>query len=453
MDKSQFDWKCQPHAEKIVLDLIARAMADSPYIAQLQQELFHKTSTRLLDWLDHIVVEGGKGIEAQLEESGFTLHETSGQSHVFRHQGAQLPALVVDKTRMRRGLALAAESIDDFLMVRGGALSAAIEGTLLSAYRRCAVNTTNGVTLWVVERRGSLTMQPQTEEIPSVRNYLEATEIWKKRPRKHKDEDVAIQQTIKAAEDMVDLVGKDKAAWIVLDVERQYWQCRNTAGQLQKNRQDVVGMGWANHDHHTFRSSRRHFPQLVALFEILGFHCRERFYAGKEAGWGAQIMENPNCRLILFLDVDLDPGEISGDFAHEPFPELDKLGTIGLWCELHGDSILQAGMHHLEAQFLFDHLTVDLGKVGVHMMDPFSFLPYLKQAFTIGETWKVDPVRVQKVLKEGKISQEQADKFLQYGAIGSHLENLQRSEGYKGFNPKNVSSIIRDTDPRGFKGA
>ena len=37
------------------------------------------------------------------------------------------------------------------------------------------------------------------------------------------------------------------------------------------------------------------------------------------------------------------------------------------------------------------------------------------------------------------------------GAIGSHLENLERRNGYKGFNQKGVSDIIERTDPRKAK--
>jgi len=236
-----------------------------------------------------------------------------------------------------------------------------------------------------------------------------------------------------------------------LEVERKYWQYKNTAGQQQKNRQDRIGMGWANHDHHTFRSSRERFHLLVRLFEILGFHCRERFYAGKEAGWGAQVMENPQSGLVLFLDVDLTDEEIEFDFAHHPLPSLKKLGTVGLWCALHGDSILSSGMHHLEAQFLFEDLTKDLAGIGVSMMEPFSSFPYLKQAFTAGERWKVSPKKIHHLVEEGKISHQEADRFLKDGAIGSHLENLQRREGYKGFNQKNVSLIIKKTDPRSAK--
>jgi hypothetical protein len=34
------------------------------------------------------------------------------------------------------------------------------------------------------------------------------------------------------------------------------------------------------------------------------------------------------------------------------------------------------------------------------------------------------------------------------GALGSHLENLERNDGFKGFNQKGVSDIIARTDPR-----
>jgi hypothetical protein len=159
-------------------------------------------------------------------------------------------------------------------------------------------------------------------------------------------------------------------------------------------------------------------------------------------------MENPRCRLVLFLDVDLHPEEVAVDFAHHPLPDLKHLGTIGLWCSLHGDSILKAGMHHLEAQFMFTELANDLAVSGIAMMDPFSSFPYLKQAFTRGEIWHVDSKRVEALLEEGHITSEEAHKFNSYGAVGSHMENLQRREGYKGFNQKNVSFIIKKTDPR-----
>lgn len=451
-NKSSFEWKCEPEAEKIVLEIVQQATSN-PTIAKLQQQLHDKTSTRLFDWLDHVTIGKGQIDENRLNDAGYTLTDSQKDYRVFRHLGAQLPAIVVNDKKQQLGLALLVENISDFMLANGGAVSSKIEGTTFSGYRRWLANPSENIALWIVERRGTLAMDPIHEKSEESIHYQEAMEIWKKRPRVVENDEEGFKYAFDAAKEIVKKVGKDKAAWIILEVERDYWQTRNTAGQLQKNRQDRLGMGWANHDHHTFRSSRRNFINLVALFEMLGFHCRERFYAGREAGWGAQVMENPACRLVLFLDVDLGPDEIAGDFAHESLPELTKLGTIGLWCGLHGDSILHSGMHHLEAQFMFDSLKDDLAKIGVNMMDPFSFLPHLKQAFTVGENWHVDPKRVQKLLKEGKITREQADKFTSYGAIGSHMENLQRREGFKGFNSKNVSTIIKETDPRFAEGA
>jgi len=155
---------------------------------------------------------------------------------------------------------------------------------------------------------------------------------------------------------IVELVGRDVACHVVFVEERAYWERRNRAGQVQKRRQDILGLGWANHDHHTFRSSREHFLDLMRVLEKLGFERRERYYAGAEAGWGAQILEQPVEGIVAFCDVDLEPAETQIDFSRRPLPPSKKLGTIGLWVGLHGESFLQAGMHHLEARFDFNLL-------------------------------------------------------------------------------------------------
>lgn len=444
-----FEWKCQPKAEALIYRVLDRAIQDHSLLAALSHDLEKQTSTRLFDWVDHVAVNHSTQLEKELQESGFVSEISTSTYRVFHHPGAQLPRIVVYDGSIGVEIAVLVDRIADFLMVRG--ISACIEGSPFSEYRRTCISTENQVSFYVVERRGSLTMEPIYHDEGYLERYFQAQENWKSRPRDFKDEDEAFLKTISIAQETVTLIGQDLAACVILECEREYWQARNTAAQIQKNRQDRLGMGWSNHDHHTFRSSRRHFIHLVRLFEILGFHCRERFYAGEEAGWGAQVMENPKCRLVLFLDVDLHSDELEIDFAHHPLSELEKLGTIGLWCALHGDSILKSGMHHLEAQFLFEELTKDLSDLGVGMMDPFSSFPYLKQAFTHGDIWLVDASRVKLLVKAGKITQEQADKFLAYGAVGSHLENLQRREGYKGFNKKNVSFIIKKTDPRHVK--
>jgi hypothetical protein len=440
-----FEWKREPEAEAFILDVLEKSKKVNPFISKLEDELTRHASARLFDFLDHVRVLNDPSLDQKLLDLGFQCETTSLDHKVYIHKEAKLPRVQLINA-LPEGVAIKVEEIASFLSVRG--LGGEIEGDPFTGYRRCLLNTENNVGLYVIERRASTSFEPTKAPIGYYESYFFAKELWRTRPRALSDEDFVWEKTFEIVEKMVEILGKDLAATVVLEEERAYWQSRNTAGALQKNRQDRLGLGFANHDHHTFRSSRRYFHKLVTFFERLGFHCRERFYAGQEALWGAQVMENSVAELVLFLDVDLSPEELTFDFAHTPLNDLEKLGTIGLWCGLHGDSLLKAGMHHLEAQFLFEELTEDLKHLGVSMMKPFSHFEYLKQAFTAGEVWRVDPFRIKKLLEEKKITEEEGEKFLHYGAVGSHLENLQRREGYKGFNQKNVSVIIKETDPR-----
>ena len=166
-------------------------------------------------------------------------------------------------------------------------------------------------------------------------------------------------------------------------------------------------MGWANHDHHTFRSSREFFVDLIKALETLGFERRERYYAGSEAGWGAQILEQPIERIVVFADVDLTPEETEIDFSRIKLPPRKSLGTVSLWCGLHGESFLEAGMHHLECRFDHVLLREQLAAVRINTMEPFSDFPFLKQAFTEGEQWPVRRERLEKLRAAKLITDEQ----------------------------------------------
>ncbi len=109
-------------------------------------------------------------------------------------------------------------------------------------------------------------------------------------------------------------------------------------------------------------------------------------------------------------------------------------------------------MHHLECRFDHALLRDQLKKEGINTMKPFSDFPFLKQAFTEGERWPVQQTRAERLLENDSITQAQFDEFIKNGAIGSHLENLQRKGGFKGFNQHAVSIIIAETDPRKQKG-
>jgi hypothetical protein len=437
------------------LDDFAR---DMPAARALARSLQAHTGSRLEDWVDHLVLAGGDRPRGQLDDLGFEPEGVSSDAGdtVYSHPGAVFPRILL---RAEAGVApgsviaaaLQVEDISAFLMSHQ--VTAPIEGSPLSPYRRAVVWQQDGRGLLVVERRGYSGFVPMQMPRDYLQRYLHVYEQWATRPRHFADEREGMEHTLRLARSLVSDLGADSAAWAAFEAEREHWQRRNWAGQIQKARQDRLGLGWANHDHHTFRSSRETFPILVEILETFGFRARERFYAGAEAGWGAQVMEQPVCRFAVFADVDLSPTEVEGDFARSPLAPREELGTVGLWCALHGEAMLGAGLHHLAARLDFDAATADLAELGIKLMAPFSDFSYLRQAFSRGERWTVAADRLERLEAAGQIDASQRARFASEGAIGSHLENIQRADGFKGFNQQKISNIIARTDPRAMNTA
>ncbi|MBI1373428.1 MAG: hypothetical protein GC159_11930 [Phycisphaera sp.] len=446
-----FVWPLCPAADTFVRGLVDEFLADRAFAATLAKRMHDESSTYFFDWVDHVIVPQSRVTSAELaEEYGYVVEsvaETPDGHRAMWHPYAQLPRIVLADDIDRVSVAIKVDSIADFQTAHG--LSLGVSGTPLSRYRVMYLSngpeSRRGGELGVVERRGYRGYVPDSTDAAGW--MIEAIEMWTNRRRRFDDDEEGMHDTLTLAESLAGELDEDIAAWVFAEGERRYWQARNTAGRVQKWRQDGLGLGWANHDHHTFRSSRRHFVMLIRILQAFGFKKRERYYAGAEAGWGAQVMEQPGAGLVIFADVDLRPDEGAIDFTVEPLPTLDKPGTVGMWCGLHGESMLRAGMHHLEAQFDFDHLRDALKKYDVETMKPFSDFAHLRQAFTVGERWKVDPKRLDAMRDRGAITAEAYAKFAAEGAIGSHLENLQRKQGFKGFNQHSVSQIIREVNP------
>lgn len=441
---AQFDWRCHPDAARMVSKLLRQFVDRIPAAARLASRMFDETGTRMMDWVDHLSLPEADDTLSRLSKSGFRSIASNGE-HIWKHGGGMFPPIRVGAFDVMQ-LAIKTESVADF-QFKHRVLSD-IKGQPCSQLRMARVGAADSHELWVVERHGSVEFQPTDISAAQIVAGLHHGEAMLRRKR---DFDVAqdgfdhASVLVRAA--VADL-GVDWTCDLFFAAERQYWQSRNRAARMQKSRQDALGLGWANHDHHTYRSSRENFTQLISLLEQLGFQCRERFYGGAEAGWGAQVLEQPVAGIIVFADVDLTPNEVAGDFAHVGLPSRADLGTVGLWCKLHGEAMLQAGMHHLECQFDFDAAREQLADAGIKTMAPFTYFDHLKQAFTEGEVWKVSGRKIDAALAEGLITKSQAARFRDAGSIGSHLEILQRDDGYKGFNKTGISEIIRETDPR-----
>ncbi len=434
-------WPRCPEAAAYFSSLLSAFCAKNPPVARLAMRLEQEGGVDLHALVDHWILPVSPGLEEKLLALGLEKTVTPEGDEVFAHPGARLPRVRI-KDKPAPILALGVENIAEFCEKQNLPLSA-LHGPDDSAYQCGHVSLPHGE-LMPIARRGYTGFAPSH---PAPENLDAVRQSFTTRPRAG-DELAVIAEAKKRVESAAHTLGLGRATDEFFAAERDYYLTRNAAARWQLSRQVDLGIGWANHDHHTYRSSRAAFKALIQLFVSMGFVCRERFYAGAEAGWGAQVLEHPKSRVVIFADVDIAPEELDLDFSESQLTERNTLGTIGLWCGLHGSSIAEAGMHHIECEFLCQKVKSDAIAAGFPVMNPFTELPMLWQAFTQGEIWQVSEEKIKNLVSAGLITREQSEKFQQNGALGSHLEILQRWEGFKGFNKTAVSNIIRDTDAR-----
>lgn len=444
----QFKWEPQPRAQALMNEIVDGFLNQHPAAAALAQDMKDQTATRFYDWIDHVQIPETPGFRARLQDVGFSHRPMPGSPDRFIQERGLFPQVLLS----RGGpliVAIKVESVEEFAIVWRLPKECEIEGDPLAPLRRIRAFVVPSAELWAVERHGYQGHAIASSDPARAHKALKHLEAFKRRPRDLGSDELGFVHLNDLVDAAIPELGVDMTCDFFFHGERDYWQRRNRAARVQKERQNRLGLGWANHDHHTYRCSRAQYWRMVHFFEKLGFFCRERFYAGLEAEWGAQVLEHTNTGITIFADVDMSPEEVLGDFAHTPMSERDSLGTVGLWVGLHGESLLQAGMHHLECQFDWHALVDQLqAEAAIRTMDPFTTFPYLRQAFTEGERWRVSEARIRTLLKKGLISEEQARRFGREGALGSHLENLERNDGFKGFNQQGVSDIIARTDPR-----
>ncbi|MFM7321746.1 MAG: hypothetical protein ACKO5K_09515 [Armatimonadota bacterium] len=435
-------WPRCPEADAFFRSLLDQFVAANPALEAMRGRLA-AVGVDIAVLVDHWVIPEGSVPTPLLADLGLVETRLPEGDRVWRHPGARLPALRFK--RERTVLALGIESIEAFAEAHALNLDA-VHGETEANYRCGHVALTVGE-LMPIERRGTAGYAPSDLD-PEARSALPwLRDAFDNRPRTLPESDV-VAETLRAFDHAARLLGKGRAVEEFFASERRYYFRRNALARWQGTRQSTVGIGWANHDHHTYRTARPTFRPLIQALVHMGFVARERFHAGPEAGWGAQILDHPDTRVVVCADVDLAPEESEVDFTRTALPDRATLGTIGLWCGLHGSSIATAGLHHLECEFLHDIVRDQCIAAGGGVMSPFTDLPMLRQSFTEAEIWSVDPARLDALVASGRISKGEAQRFQTEGAKGSHLEILQRWEGYKGFDKTSVSGIIRSTDAR-----
>jgi hypothetical protein len=439
LDDKKYDWKLYPKCEEFLLSYVQEFLKNNTFLTQLSDSIDKVTGTRFFDWIDHIVIPNTIDLN-EIEALGFSKlnNQTQSEIPIYAVINSILPPILINDSKELE-ISLKVDNIEDFCNKNN--IKSKTYDKPYSPFRKIKINSSGNYILSVVERHGSNDFTPI--ESNDIDEYQEALNAFFKRNREFQNDEAGITQTQQLVDDFLAKLSTERTADAFFQAERMYWQDRCPAGNRQAVRQDTLGLGWANHDHHTFRCSRENFSLIIHLLESLGFVCRERFYAGVEAGWGAQVLEHPVCKIAIFADADITEAEKDRDFAHTGLQTSENIGTVGLWVDLHGESLLQAGLHHLAVRTNFE----SFNKME-QMMKPFSNFDFLKQAFSVSHRWMVEDPRLKNLVEKAVITNDQNNNFAEIGAIGSHIESIQRSQGFKGFNQDSITAIIHAVDPR-----
>jgi hypothetical protein len=435
-------WAVQPKAESIFRALLTEALAACPPAADYADALLERAGVRLRDIIDHVEFSDD-ALAARIAEAGWQ----EGEQGIWSNRSGLFPTFV---RRPEGGLnfLLRVESAEQFVGANG--LNTPIVGKAHGPARSAKVFEQSGVSFSIFERNGYAGYGVPDAEDSLIRSARVHLQTFRSRRRQFDRAEEGLAHTEGLVDSAVADLGPHWACDLWLRAEREFWMLRCAAGRLQKARQDALGIGWSNIDHHTYDGSRRYFRHTIRILEKLGYELREMIYAGELAGWGSQVLEQPVIGSTIFADVDLAPEELDIDFAHEELPELPKMCRAGVVSALHGESILEAGLNHVA--FLYDQeaLRAQLAREGVKMMSPFSSFPHLYQELTLGDWVAVDPKRVDALEAAGHIGRDEAEKIRLEGAILTHLENIERNDAFKGFNKPGIDGVLRKIDPRAY---
>ncbi|WP_397580222.1 hypothetical protein [Sphingorhabdus sp.] len=437
--QKDYRWERQPEAAAALSGWLADACTRSPALTALHSRLLEAAGVRLHDIVDHIDISNTTELE-QFSAAGWSVVA----DNVWKNMSGLFPAIVA---RGPETVWLRVEAVEDFLAANN--ISAIIEGDLHGPLRR-AIIANDAVRVGVLERNGHAGYDVPAVAAATIRSARLHLQAFKARRRQFDTVAQGLTHTEALVDAAVADIGPNWACDLWLRAERDFWMTRCPTGRVQKARQDAIGIGWCNIDHHTYDGSRAHYRHSIRIFEKLGYERREMLYAGELAGWGSQVLEQPVIGSTIFADVDLAPHELTVDFAHEILPELPKHRRAGLLTELLGESILEAGLNHVAA--LYDHVLLhgQLEQQNISMMAPFTDWPHLYQALTEGDWCAVDPARVDRLEAGGHIGSDEAERLRLEGSIVTHLENIERNDGYKGFNREGIDSVLRKLDPRAY---
>jgi hypothetical protein len=230
-------------------------------------------------------------------------------------------------------------------------------------------------------------------------------------------------------------LGSAWASALFLCAEREFWASRCEAGYLRFRRQSQFGVGWSNVEYHSYDCSRTYLHLYVHLFEVLGFQQQDLMFQEEIEGVNAEstgravlIMEHRTLRTVVLLKVDAMAGDKGEDLGQVRLSPVTRHGQSGLWCAVHGESILDGGMSHIAARYDAAAIRNFFKQEEIELLTLFAQddLDCVFQ-LTKGDKRAVDPRRVYALQRRGYIGRDTAEDFRLNGAIATHFAIVERS--------------------------
>src|SRR6201997_914456 len=292
---TSFDWPLAYQAESRVRDFISAFLRKNSAAETLAKEMSEKTGTDFLEWVDHFTLAPEH--EGELRDAGFIEEPVRAEvgQKVLYHPRAMLPRVLLQSAGSLNSvpvkLAIRPESVVDF--VARHQLSEKIQGAFGDRLREIVISAEQGHTFTAIERLAYRDFVKSGNVPGFAVEVIAVRELWRSRKRDFPNDEEGVRHAFALQQEAIDRVGADVACELFFAEERVYWELKNRAGRIQKWRQDLLGLGWGNHDHHTFRSSRRFFADLVTFLQNFGFKKRGGISGGAKAAWALKFLNHP----------------------------------------------------------------------------------------------------------------------------------------------------------------
>jgi len=407
-------------AAAYVHSALAEALLKTPAAQRFHERLLELCAVRLIDILDHLV---SPGEDAAFVDAGWRLIAPG----LWRHPSGGFPDIIAGAEPC---IAFRVEFIDAFVKATG--LEAAVEGARHGRFRRATAFVGAGVRFVAVERRGWAGYDDANSSERKLRRAQLHQQIFRSRRRQFRDVEGGFSHTERLVDAAVADLGAPWACDLFMRAEREFWASRCDAGQVQSRRQMHAGVGWSNFDHGACCSSREHVHAAARILAKLG--CKDQETLSRDDGVAAMAFTmSPARGPALLLEVDLAAHE---DAFNDDGPSLSPLTwhrRAGLWCALHGESLLEGGLARVAGRYDQALLRRHLAHNGIETISVPEGDARLRQELAPGGLLAVSPIRVNHLERAGYLSRTRGDHLRLNGAVATHLQSVHRAGGCQAF--------------------